>query len=42
MSLFQMIDLEKELEESCKAYGITEKEMSSWFRGAIRKMWADY
>lgn len=41
MSLFQMIDLEKELEESCKAYGITEKEMSSWFRGAIRKMWAD-
>ena len=36
-----MIDLEAELKQMAEAYGLTEKEVSTWFRGAVRKMWAD-
>lgn len=44
-SLFQrvtiLIDLEKELKEMCIEYDVSEKEVLSWFRGAVRSAWGN-
>jgi hypothetical protein len=33
------LDIKKELMEMAEAYGLTEKEVLQWYRGAIRSMW---
>ena len=36
-----MIDLEKELQLLAKNFGLSEKEVLTWFRSAIRQMWGN-
>lgn len=36
-----MIDLKQELMEMAEAYGLTEREVLQWYRGAIRSMWGN-